>query len=83
MLESSLLVCCKNSAEACVELTPREFLVSNTISESNEPLSFSQLKQSSSLHQEILSRILRRLTVYHVIKKVQDGKYEPNPQCSQ
>jgi DNA-binding HxlR family transcriptional regulator len=38
-------------------------------------MSFSQLKQALGLHQEILSRIVRRLTVHGLVAKV-EGKYQ-------
>ena len=58
----------------CLQLTPREEAVCGTICESGTPLSFSKIKERSGLHQEVLSRILRRLSVYGALEKV-DGKY--------
>ncbi|MGI0080625.1 MAG: hypothetical protein ACRECH_13500, partial [Nitrososphaerales archaeon] len=69
-----------------VELTAREWQVCNTICANELPLSFSELKHASNLHQEVLSRILRRLTLHHVIHKAEDGKYHRLPsedQCNQ
>jgi len=48
----------------CLQLTPREEAVCGTICESGTPLSFSK----------VLSRILRRLSVYGALEKV-DGNY--------
>ena len=45
------------------------------VCKSQDPVSFTQLKQTTGLHQEILSRIVRRLSVYGLVRKV-DGKYE-------
>jgi DNA-binding HxlR family transcriptional regulator len=61
--------------EECVDLTSRESFVCSIVCKSQEPVSFTQLKQSTGLHQEILSRIVRRLSVYGLVRKV-DGKYE-------
>jgi DNA-binding MarR family transcriptional regulator len=58
----------------CLQLTPREEVVCSTVCGSGTPLSFSRIKERSGLHQEILSRILRRLSVYGAVEKV-DGKY--------
>jgi DNA-binding HxlR family transcriptional regulator len=59
----------------CVQLTDREASVCVTLCSSKEPLSFSELRLSSGLHQEILSRIVRRLTIYGLVAKV-EGKYQ-------
>lgn len=59
----------------CVELTSRELAVCTVICESVSPVSFTRLKESTNLHQEILSRVVRRLTVHGLVKKV-DGKYK-------
>ncbi len=84
------LVCCNvesnSQGEVCVELTVREWQVCSTICANKLPLSFSELKQASNLHQEVLSRILRRLTLHHIIHKVEDGRYQRlarDDQCSQ
>jgi DNA-binding HxlR family transcriptional regulator len=58
----------------CLQLTPREEVVCTTVCDSGTPLSFSRIKERSGLHQEVLSRILRRLSVYGALEKV-DGKY--------
>ena len=58
----------------CLQLTPREEVVCSTVCESGTPLSFSRIKERSGLHQEVLSRILRRLSIYGALEKV-DGKY--------
>ena len=58
----------------CLQLTPREEVICSTVCESGTPLSFSKIKERSGLHQEVLSRILRRLSVYGALEKV-DGNY--------
>jgi DNA-binding HxlR family transcriptional regulator len=72
-----VLVCSRDNHDSgqCVELTDREFSVCNLICASQGPVSFSQLMKTTELHQEILSRIVRRLVVYGVVKK-QDGRYK-------
>jgi amino-acid N-acetyltransferase len=71
-----VLVCNRDNRdlEQCVELTDREFSVCNFISDSRGPVSFSQLKRYTELHQEILSRIVRRLVIHGVVKK-EEGRY--------
>ena len=58
----------------CLQLTPREEVICSTVCESGTPLSFSKIRERSGLHQEVLSRILRRLSVYGALEKV-DGNY--------
>src|SRR5208283_3619492 len=69
-------VCVSGSCDPneCVELTIRESSVCDIVCSSHEPVSFSQLKKSTNFHQEILSRIVRRLAVHGLMRKV-DGKY--------
>ena len=68
--------CCETECDSgdCLQLTRREEIVCGTICSSETPLSFSKIRESSGLHQEILSRILRRLSVYGALERV-DGKY--------
>ena len=75
-------VCCSDncSRDECVELTERELSVCTVICASTEPVSFTKLKQSTNLHQEILSRVVRRLAIHGLVAKV-DGKYESNCNC--
>jgi len=70
------VTCCVASCEGsdCLQLTEREMLVCETVCGSAEPVGFSTVKKSVGLHQELVSRILRRLTTYGAIEKVQ-GKY--------
>jgi predicted transcriptional regulator len=58
----------------CLQLTERELRVCETVCGSTEPLGFSAVKRSVGLHQELVSRILRRLAIYGAIEKVH-GKY--------
>ncbi len=71
------LVCASGncSPDECVELTSRETTVCDIVCGSLEPVTFTQLKESTDFHQEILSRIVRRLAVHGLVRKV-DGKYE-------
>lgn len=50
-------------------------MVCNVICGAPEAISFSELRRTTSLHQEVVSRIVRRLTVHGLVKKV-DGKYQ-------
>jgi DNA-binding HxlR family transcriptional regulator len=70
------LSCCVATCEGndCLQLTDRELLVCETVCSSAEPIGFGAVKRSVGLHQELVSRILRRLTTYGAIEKVQ-GKY--------
>ena len=71
------MACCMEDCgrDDCVQLTEREASVCITLCASGEAMSFSQLKQAVGLHQEILSRIVRRLTVHGLVAKV-EGKYQ-------
>ena len=60
----------------CLQLTEREAQVCMTICNSPEPVTFSFLKQRVGYHQEIVSRILRRLMNHGAIQKV-EGRYQP------
>jgi DNA-binding HxlR family transcriptional regulator len=72
-----VLVCSSDNRDLgeCVELTDREFSVCSFICASRGPVSFSQLRKSTELHQETLSRIVRRLVVHGVVKK-EDARYK-------
>jgi len=61
-------------SDDCLQLTKREMQVCEAVCTSPEPVGFSEVKRSVGLHQELVSRILRRLTTYGAIEKVQ-GKY--------
>jgi DNA-binding HxlR family transcriptional regulator len=71
------LVCASENCDSddCVELTDRESSVCDVICNSPEPVSFTKLKESTNLHQEIVSRVVRRLTVHGLVSKVA-GKYQ-------
>jgi predicted transcriptional regulator len=62
------------SSPDCLQLTERESQVCVAICASSDPVSFSTLKQTLGFHQEVVSRILRRLVNYRAIEKVK-GKY--------
>jgi DNA-binding HxlR family transcriptional regulator len=67
--------------EDCVELTERESSICRTICDAPQPISFGELKASTSLHQEVLSRAVRRLIIHGLIRKETDGRYKG--ECSQ
>jgi DNA-binding HxlR family transcriptional regulator len=71
------LVCTSENCDSneCVELTSRESSICDAICGSPEPISFTQLKESMDLHQEIVSRVVRRLTIHGLVRKV-NGKYK-------
>ena len=73
-------VTCIDEAD-CVQLTDREFSVCKVICSSEEPISFSKLKESTSLHQEVVSRTVRRLMIHGLVRKIDDGRYRGK--CSQ
>ncbi len=58
----------------CLQLTEREARVCTTICSSSEPVAFSSLKSALGYHQEVVSRILRRLMNHGAIEKV-EGRY--------
>ena len=61
------------SGEDCVQLTEREFSVCRLICSSSEPVSFGKLKKSTAFHQEIVSRIVRRLMIHGLVKRTDAG----------
>ena len=63
--------CCSSD---CLQLTEREAKVCETICASPEPVGFSTLKRTLGFHQEVVSRILKRLVNHRAIEKV-SGKY--------
>ena len=67
--------CCNPGNGNCVELTEKEYSVCHLICANGNPVSFTELRQTFDFHQEILSRILRRLTIHNVIEKSNDGRY--------
>ena len=69
------VACCTDGcAEAdCIQLTSRELSVCRAICDSKGPVSFSKLRKSTELHQEVLSRIVRRLTIHGAVEKTSRG----------
>ena len=59
----------------CLQLTEREAKVCVTICTSPEPVTFSSLRKTLGYHQEVLSRILKRLINHRAIQKVR-GRYQ-------
>jgi DNA-binding MarR family transcriptional regulator len=70
-----MIVCCTDDClkADCVQLTERESAVCSVICGSNGPVSFGRLREATSLHQEIVSRIVRRLVVHGLVRKTDDG----------
>ncbi len=58
----------------CLQLTEREMRVCTAICSSTEPVAFSALKNGLGYHQEVVSRILRRLVNHGAIVKA-SGRY--------
>jgi predicted transcriptional regulator len=58
----------------CLQLTEREAQVCMAICSSAEPVAFSALKSGLGYHQEVVSRILRRLMNYGAVEKFR-GRY--------
>jgi len=68
------LYCCTSVSGECVELTEKEYKVCCIVYRGlRSNIKFSELKKESSLHQEVLSRILHRLIVHELIKKTNGG----------
>jgi predicted transcriptional regulator len=70
-----MMACCTDDClkADCVQLTERESSVCNIICSSREPVSFGRLKEATALHQEIVSRIVRRLLVHGLVTKTAEG----------
>lgn len=71
------LACCFASAcdsPDCLQLTEREARVCDAICGSPEPVAFSAIKGALGYHQEVVSRILKRLMNHGVIEKTR-GRY--------
>ena len=58
----------------CLQLTEREARVCSMVCASAEPMAFSTIKENLGFHQEIVSRILKRLVNYGAVRKV-EGRY--------
>jgi DNA-binding IclR family transcriptional regulator len=69
------MACCLDTCSNadCVQLTDREYSVCNLICRSDRPVNFSSLKEATALHQELVSRIVRRLTVHGLVEKTDAG----------
>jgi len=71
------MTCCPASGcdnPDCLQLTEREAEVCMAICDSDDPVTFSALKTRLGYHQEVISRILRRLLNHRAIEKVR-GRY--------
>ena len=60
----------------CLQLTEREAKVCMTVCGSPEPVTFSALRETLGYHQEVVSRILKRLVNHGAIEKVNGGYRE-------
>jgi DNA-binding IclR family transcriptional regulator len=72
------LACCTDTSPCgsdCLQLTEREATICELICTSGEPIGFSALKKNAGFHQEVVSRILKRLLNHRAIEKV-GGKYK-------
>lgn len=58
----------------CLQLTEREAQVCMAVCSSQEPVAFSAVRKALGYHQEVTSRILKRLVNYGAIEKVR-GRY--------
>ena len=65
------------SSPDCIQLTERELAVCRTVCASSAPVGFSEVRRSVGLHQEIVSRILKRLMNHGAVRR-KDGKYVCN-----
>jgi DNA-binding MarR family transcriptional regulator len=65
-------VMCESSD--CLQLTEREAQVCMAVWTSPEPVAFSTVKKTLGYHQEVTSRILKRLINYGAIEKFR-GRY--------
>jgi DNA-binding MarR family transcriptional regulator len=63
---------CENSD--CLQLTEREAQVCMTVCSSPEPVAFSAVMRAVGYHQEVVSRILKRLVNYGALEKFR-GRY--------
>lgn len=58
----------------CLQLTEREASVCSAICASVEPIGFAAIRTKLGYHQEVMSRILRRLVRYGAVEK-EGGRY--------
>jgi predicted transcriptional regulator len=75
-LDSIMAMACRFddcSNADCVQLTEREFSVCSLICGSEEPITFGGIKEATALHQELVSRIVRRLIVHGLAEKTGAG----------
>lgn len=63
-------------------LSDREAMVCRTICEASVPIGFNEIRRRTGLHQEIVSRILKRLLFMCKISR-NDIKYQGCAPCSQ
>jgi predicted transcriptional regulator len=68
------MLCCSRNGE-CVELTKKEAEVCSLIC-SRKSVNFSSIAKVTGLHHELVSRILRRLVLYGLAEKDEEGRYK-------
>lgn len=71
----------RDCAGECVDLTARESEVCRAICSSEAPISFTELKEWTNLHQEVVSRVVRRLSIYGLVRKTEHGRYSGSSHC--
>ncbi|MDA4124823.1 MAG: hypothetical protein OK438_05165 [Thaumarchaeota archaeon] len=73
-MSQACCISCPTCNEVPLQLTERELQICEAVCSSSTPIGFSALKRSVGYHQEIVSRVLKRLLVYGAIERVR-GKY--------
>ena len=74
MMSGVCCTACPECNEDYIQLTDREMQVCATVCSSGTPIGFSAVKRAVGLHQEVVSRILKRLVNYGALERV-SGKY--------
>lgn len=73
-MSQACCIACPSCNEDYLQLTDREARVCEAVCLSEGPIGFSAVKRAVGYHQEIVSRMLKRLVVYGAIERVR-GKY--------
>ncbi|QQG48291.1 MAG: hypothetical protein HY247_05945 [archaeon] len=74
MISASCCVACPECNDDYLQLTDREMRICETVCSSSAPIGFSAVKRAVGLHQEVVSRTLKRLVNYGALERV-SGKY--------
>jgi len=67
-------VSCPTCNDVPLQLTERELQICEAVCSSSTPIGFSALKRAVGYHQEVVSRVLKRLLIYGAIERVR-GKH--------